>query len=48
MTKRGKNAVGGVYIGGGRFKICPKAVRKRKSGVSDAREIVSLRGDAQI
>ena len=42
-TKGGKNAVGGVYIGGGRFKICPKAVRERKSGVSGAREIVSSR-----
>ena len=41
VTKRGKNAVGGVYIGGGRFKIRPKAVRERKSGVSGAREVVS-------
>ena len=44
LPKEAKNATGGVYIGGGSLKICPKAVRKRTLGVPSARDIESLRG----
>ena len=39
-----KNAADGVHIGGGRSKIIPKAVRKRKWGVPSVREMESLQG----
>ena len=44
VPKEAKNAAGGVYIGGGRLEICPKAETKRKSGVCSARYIEGLRG----
>ena len=44
VRKEAKNAAGGVYIGGGRLEICPKAETKRKSGVHSARYIEGLRG----
>ena len=43
LPKEAKNATGGVYIGGGSLKICPKAVRKRNLGVHSARDIECLR-----
>ena len=41
VTEVGKNAVGGVYIEGRRFDICPKVISERKLGVPGAREIES-------
>ena len=43
VPKEAKNATGGVYIGGGSLKICPKAVRKRNLGVHSARDVECLR-----
>ena len=43
VLKEAKNAAGGVYIGGGSLKICPKAVRKRNLGVHSARDVECLR-----
>ena len=43
LPKEAKNATGGVYIGGGSLKICPKAVRKRNLGVHSARDVECLR-----
>ena len=43
VLKEAKNAAGGVYIGGGSLKICPKAVRKRNLGAHSAQDVESLR-----
>ena len=43
VPKEVKKAAGGVYIGGGSLKICPKAVRKRNLGVHSARDVECLR-----